>query len=138
MTTPMRARTARPIKTHTHGATVPLAAGELVGSGSGVVASGVGDGASVVGGGAVVTSGVGDSGALVSMVGRLGGEMVMPWLAAALAIASLTAPPHPATRNAAAKTPTARTNRPLHLRLDIEVILWLPARTGLPSSWVRR
>jgi hypothetical protein len=101
---------------------------------------GDGDGGAAEVGGAVVTSGV--VGALVGLscpaVGRLGGEMVTPWLAATLAIASLAAPLHPATRNAAANIPAVRRNRPLHLRWDIPVIVWLPHSAGLHSSWVRR
>jgi hypothetical protein len=144
MTKAMRATAARPIRIHTHGETdEPLAAGELVGDGVADACSAVGEGdgdgdgdgdggAAEVGGG-VVTSGVvgtlvGESG---PATGTLGGEIV--WLAATLAIAFLTAPPHPATRNAAANIPAARRNRPLHLRMDITAILWLPHGAGLHS-----
>jgi hypothetical protein len=140
------AATARPIKIHGSAELDLLAAGELVGDGvADVVAAvgdgdgdgeGEGDGGAAEVGGAVVTCGV--VGALVGLsgpaVGRLGGEMVTPWLAATLAIAFLTAPPHPATRNAAAKTPAASINGLVHLRLDITVILWLTGGTCFPRQ----
>jgi hypothetical protein len=134
MTKPMRATTARAIKIHGSAELDPLE-GVLVGEGAADVSSaageGDGDGDGEMDGGAVVTSGVG--GALVAgRVGRLGGETVMPWLAATLAIASLAAPPHPATRKAAAKIPAARISEPRHLRLDIVPIFWPPASAGFP------
>jgi hypothetical protein len=123
-----------------------LAAGELVGEGVADACSAVGegdgdgdgdgDGGGAEVGAAVVASGV--VGALVGesgpAVGRLGGETVTPWLAAALAIAFLTAPPHPATKNAAAKSPAARITKPLHLRWDIPVIVWPPCGAGFPRQ----
>jgi len=128
---------ARAIRTHSHGLVDPLAAGVVVGEGAADVVSAAGDGDGEGDGdgdgGAVVTSGVGVGGALVASagrVGRLGGEIVMPALAAALfaAPAALFTALHPAVKEATARMPATRINKPFRRRLDTTVIFWPAGR----------
>jgi hypothetical protein len=138
----MMTTAARAIRTHSHGLVDPLAAGVVVGEGAADVVSaageGDGEGDGDGDGGAVVTSGVGVGGALVggalvasaARVGRLGGEIVMPALAAALfaAPAALFTALHPAVKEATARMPATRINKPFRRRLDTTVIFWPAGR----------
>jgi hypothetical protein len=128
MIRPMTMRTPSAIRTHPSGVTFPRPVGELVGEGAADVASagdGEGDGDGDGDGGAVVTSGVGGALVAAADVGRLGGEIVTPALAAALlsALPALLTASQLAIRNAATKNAAARIAKPLQRPFDITVIL---------------